>query len=67
MFEIVNIADHSYTDRPYWGEDQQKAINDVFSGKPSLMNDKTCNEVMTTYLNKIEEEKQALRHDAYMS
>ena len=34
-----------------------KAINDVFSGKPILMNDKTCNEVMTTYLNKIEEEK----------
>ena len=34
-----------------------KAINDVFSGKAILMNDKTCNDVMTTYLNKIEEEK----------
>lgn len=30
VFEIVNIADHTYTDRPYWGTDQQNAINDVF-------------------------------------
>ena len=30
VFEIVNIAKHSYTDRPFWGKDQQNAINDVF-------------------------------------
>ena len=30
VFEGINIDDHSFTDRPYWGTDQQKAIDDVF-------------------------------------
>jgi hypothetical protein len=30
VFEIINIAAHDYTDRPYWGEKQQNAIDDIF-------------------------------------
>ena len=30
VFEGINLDFHSITDRPYWGEDQQKAIDDVF-------------------------------------
>lgn len=39
------------------------AINDVFSGKVPLLDDKTCNDVMMTYLNKIEEEKARVNLD----
>ena len=39
------------------------AINDVFSGKLPLLDDKTCNDVMMTYLNKIEEEKAKVHLD----
>lgn len=48
VFEIVNITNHSYTDRPFWGKEQQNAIDDVFDCREingleiNIANKKNC-------------------------